>query len=261
MIKTGKELAAAAKRVAENYRTLYVLGCFGWPMNEANKERAMADYSYNRTNARAALIRAADENTFGFDCSNLIKALLWDWQGDPEQRYGGAEYAANNVPDINADTMFSRCSDASSDFSAIQTGEALWMKGHIGIYIGNGLAVECTPKWKNGVQITAVHNIGEKAGYNGRKWTKHGKLPYVRYEDGGFEVSLHLLRKGMKGDDVKALQGMLIARGCGCGKTGADGDFGSNTLKALKAFQERVELEVDGVAGPDTFAALLGVKE
>lgn len=260
MIKTGTELAAAVKSVAENYTSLYVLGCFGWPMTQANKERVIEEYSYNRNNARAALIRAADEKTFGFDCVNLIKAVLWGWEGDSQQNYGGAVYCANNVPDINADTMFSCCSGASSDFSNILVGEALWMKGHIGIYIGNGLAVECTPKWKNGVQITAVHNIGQKSGYNGRSWTSHGKLPYVRYEDGSFEVRLHLLRKGMKGDDVKALQGMLIARGCGCGKTGADGDFGSNTEKALKAFQEKQGLEVDGIAGPESLACLLGVK-
>ena len=101
----------------------------------------------------------------------------------------------------------------------------------------------------------------QKAGCTGRKWTSHGRLPYVRYEDGGFTVKLHLVRHGMNGDDVKALQGMLIARGCGCGKSGADGLFGDNTLKAVKAFQELEELQVDGIAGPKTFAALLGVKE
>lgn len=57
------------------------------------------------------------------------------------------------------------------------------MSGHIGIYIGNGLAVECTPKWANKVQITAVGNIGSKAGYNTRTWTKHGRIPWVDYSD------------------------------------------------------------------------------
>jgi hypothetical protein len=31
------------------------------------------------------------------------------------------------------------------------------------------------------VQITAVGNIGTKSGYKSRKWTKHGKLPYIEY--------------------------------------------------------------------------------
>ena len=29
--------------------------------------------------------------------------------------------------------------------------------------------------------MTAVGNIGAKAGYNTRTWSKHGKLPYVTY--------------------------------------------------------------------------------
>ena len=48
--------------------------------------------------------------------------------------------------------------------------------------IPDGLAVECTPKWENRVQITAVKNIGTKAGYNARQWTKHGKIPYLTYD-------------------------------------------------------------------------------
>ena len=48
--------------------------------------------------------------------------------------------------------------------------------------IGNGLAVECSPRWANNVQITAVGNIGKKNGYNTRMWKKHGHLPYVTYD-------------------------------------------------------------------------------
>ena len=261
MIKTGKELAAAAKNVAENYQTLYIRGCFGWPMNPYNKSRAIASYTYNRGAQRKAMIQAADENTFGFDCVCLIKALLWGWNGDASKGYGGAVYCSNNVPDKNADQMIQLCSQVSTDFTDILTGEVVWMKGHIGVYIGDGLAVECTPAWKNGVQITEVKNMGEKTGFQSRKWTSHGRLPYVWYDDGAFTVRLHPVRMGMKGEDVRALQGLLIARGCGCGKSGADGIFGENTHKALVAFQEKHGLAADGIAGPESFAALLGVKE
>ena len=51
------------------------------------------------------------------------------------------------------------------------------------MYIGDGLAVECTPSWKNCVQITACNR--DVAGYNRRNWTKHGKLPYITYESSG----------------------------------------------------------------------------
>jgi hypothetical protein len=38
-INTGKELAEACINVAKNYKTLYITGCFGWPMTNANKTR------------------------------------------------------------------------------------------------------------------------------------------------------------------------------------------------------------------------------
>ena len=75
--------------------------------------------------------------------------------------------------------MIQKCTGISTNFSKIEIGEALWSPGHIGVYIGNGLAVECTPRWANKVQITACNCT--KAGYNRRNWSKHGKLPYVKY--------------------------------------------------------------------------------
>lgn len=182
-IKTAKELAAAAEFVAKNYKTLYVMGCFGAPMTAKNKARYTKNHSYNKQAFRAEAINAASTDTFGFDCVCLIKGLLWGWNGDTAKVYGGAGYAINGVPDIGADTMIKKCKDVSTDFSKIQVGEVVWMPGHIGVYIGDGLAVECTPIWKDGVQITAVANIGRKEGYSLRKWEKHGKLPYVTYEE------------------------------------------------------------------------------
>ena len=178
-ITTAAQLAQRAKEVALYYKTLYVKGCFGSPMTSENKDRYTRNHEYNMQTVRTAMIKDASSNTFGFDCVCLIKALLWGWIGDKSARYGGATYKSNGVPDINADAMIKVCKDISIDFSSIEVGEALWKPGHIGIYIGNGLAVECTPAWKNGVQITACNCT--KSGYKRQNWTKHGKLPYVEY--------------------------------------------------------------------------------
>jgi putative chitinase len=62
-----------------------------------------------------------------------------------------------------------------------------------------------------------------------------------------------ILRKGSKGDDVTDLQNELIEAGF---NIGADGDFGENTEEAVKAFQSRAGLTVDGVVGATTWAAL-----
>lgn len=180
-VMSAQQLADKAKSIATNYKTLYVMGCFGAPMTAANKKRYIDNYEYNRRAARTAMIQAASADTFGFDCVCLIKGILWGWSGNPNAVYGGAKYGSNGVPDVNADTMISMCSGVSANFSGIAVGEAVWMSGHIGIYIGNGLAVECTPAWQNKGQITAVGNLGSKTGYNTRTWTKHGKLPWVSY--------------------------------------------------------------------------------
>lgn len=178
-IMTNKELAAKLKDVATNYKTLYVMGCFGAPMTEANKVRYCNNHSYNKKAARQAMIKAASADTFGFDCVCLIKGILWGWNGNKNATYGGAKYASNGVPDIGADSMITKCTELSTNFNDIEVGEAVWMKGHIGVYIGDGLAVECTPSWENKVQITACNCT--KSGYKRRNWTKHGKLPYIEY--------------------------------------------------------------------------------
>ena len=180
-VMSNDEFVKKAKDIANNYKTLYVLGCFGAPMTASNKKRYINNCSYNKK--RANIINSASSDTFGFDCVCLIKGILWGWNGDKNAIYGGAKYCSNGVPDVGADQMMNYCSGVSKDFSNIAVGEAVHMSGHIGIYIGNGLAVECTPKWKNKVQITAVGNIGKKSGYETRTWTNHGKLQWIEYKD------------------------------------------------------------------------------
>lgn len=182
---TAQELVNKAVDIAKNYKTLYVMGCFGAPLTGSNVSRYCNNHSYNKDATRTAMIKAAANQSppvYGFDCVCLIKGILWGWNGNAAKTYGGASYAVNGVPDIGADTMITKCTEVSTTgWADMVIGEAVWMSGHIGIYIGDGLAVECTPKWENKVQITAVGNIGSKSGYNTRRWTKHGKLPYVDY--------------------------------------------------------------------------------
>lgn len=72
-----------------------------------------------------------------------------------------------------------------------------------------------------------------------------------------FSVELKTLSKGAKGEQVKALQILLIGRGYALSKYGADGDYGDETVKAVKAFQKAKGISVDGIAGKQTFHKLL----
>ena len=63
-------------------------------------------------------------------------------------------------------------------------------------------------------------------------------------------------------NDIRLLQGALVARGCG--PVGQDGAFDTKTEQAVKRFQIRFSdltgrpLAVDGIVGPVTWAALFG---
>lgn len=83
-----------------------------------------------------------------------------------------------------------------------------------------------------------------------------------------YSVRLPMLEFGSKSPAVENLQRLLIGHGYTLGRfgpksDGVDGDFGEATKSALEAFQEGnvdidgKELEVDGKAGPKTWAALI----
>lgn len=70
-------------------------------------------------------------------------------------------------------------------------------------------------------------------------------------------VTMKVLQKGSTGAQVKALQILLIGYGYSCGRAGADGDFGTGTVSAVKKYQRAKGLTVDGVVGKNTWLKLL----
>lgn len=194
---TNIEFVQRAKSIL-SLNTLYVNGCWGAPMNAKNKTRYTNNTTYNKQTDRTMKILNASSDTFGFDCVGLIKGILWGFKGDASATYGGATYKLNNIPDLPEDTLIQLCKP-SSDFSKLEDiGTVVWMKGHIGIYIGDNLVIESSPKWTDGVQITSIANKGGKAGFNSRTWAKWGKLPYITYEDTEMVKQLDVLCNGKR---------------------------------------------------------------
>ena len=185
-LMTAAELCAKLMDIAGNYKTAYMLGPWGWPATSKMIQRATTQGSNAKTNRQwLPQANAIKDKGFLFDCVGLIKGILWGWDGDLSRTYGGAGYACNGVPDYDAKKMIDNCREVSTDFSTIVPAEAVWMDGHIGVYVGEGIVVEATPKWRGGVQRSTLANTaGSKAlpGTAGaRTWTKHGKLPWVDY--------------------------------------------------------------------------------
>ena len=128
--------------------------------------------------------------------------------------------------------------------------------GHVGLYIGMGKVIESAGTQQGVIcgPVTAT------------KWTHWGELKGVDYGDGAPQpepqkqdsttAALPTIRKGNKNIYVKQLQDMLQKLGYNLGICGVDGDYGTQTEKAVKEFQRDKGLAQDGVCGPKTWAAI-----
>lgn len=76
----------------------------------------------------------------------------------------------------------------------------------------------------------------------------------------GYMFSVGNVQNGSKGNDVKLLQRLLKSNGFK-GKDGKnltiDGECGTNTVYAIKTYQTKKGLSVDGCAGPATWKSIL----
>jgi hypothetical protein len=220
----------------------YVLGAQGetWSKELAEKWAVTRNKPSSWIGTKRSYFVDACARWFGHkvaDCSGLIIAAFRECKNP-------------KYTDKNANTLYDRCVKKGK-ISTIpeKPGLCVWKKGHIGIYIGGGYAIE-SRGYKYGVVKTKVKD---------RPWTNWGELKDVDYSAGsvgGAPVKeMPLLKKGMYNNpDVRTLQKELNNHG---GDLKVDGDFGSLTEKAVKSFQKKMKIKVDGIVGPVTWGKLL----
>ena len=211
------------------------------------------------------------------DCVGMIKGFFWTDGGKGvveaigNDKTFASKYGGNGCPDKSADGMLRWCKSQGCKNGKISTlpdvpGVLVFSPGHVGVYVGNGYAVEARG-FAYGVVKTKVAN---------RKWTDWAYLPasLIDYGDAAtvvipeskpqatYKLGDRLLKRKspiMTGDDVKELQTSLNAFGFDCGAI--DGEYGKATEKGVKAFQTAAKIEVDGEFGSKSYAALKAFKD
>ena len=177
LIMTAANLVAKAKQI-EKTKTVYMWGTYGRKVTQdlitAKAKQYPKQYSLSYQKMLSSKI-----GHFAWDCVGLIKGILWGWDGVKNVPYAPKK----SMPDMGANTLrLLYASKKSKDWSKIVPGAAVFMPGHVGIYIGDGLVIEATPSFANGVQITAVKTLAPLSKYPLRTWSQGwGLLPWVDY--------------------------------------------------------------------------------
>jgi len=247
--KTNIGLTDFAKKLLDQS---YWYGTYVNPCTESRLQGKTKQYPNHYTTDRMPTYRKhIAAGKICTDCVGLIKGYCWTKDD------GTVGYNINGCPDTSANGMY----NAAKVKGAIKTipetpGLCVRYSGHIGVYIGNGEVIEARG-FAYGVVKTQLKD---------RPWTHWLECPYITYEHAQDIMTTpnnpailgdRVLKKGMKGTDVKALQELLITASYPLIQYGADSDFGLETELAVKTFQSAMKLNVDGVVGEKTLRALI----
>ena len=171
-----------------------------------------------------------------FDCSGLVCWCLTECKAKEQ----GFDKTAEGLRQLCS--KLSKPTEDGDLCFKISDGKA----HHVGMYVG-GKIVEAKGR-AYGVVSSSVSS----------SWNAFGRLN-IKWEDEPKAFILtRVLRKGDKGEDVRWVQNALLQRRYKLPKYGADGDFGTETLKAIKSFQRNNGLADDGAVGEKTITALGG---
>ena len=144
----------------------YVWGTYGQVLDQALYDYKLEQYP-EEVGGYAEFIEQHWLGRRCADCIGLLKGYSWF---DPES--GAISYGANGMPDVDADSMYELATEKGSmDTMPEIPGLAVWHRGHIGIYIGNGQVIEAMGTRYGAVQTQLSSGA----------WTHWLKIPYIQY--------------------------------------------------------------------------------
>ena len=168
--KNNHDLAAYAIQAWE-HGWGYVWGTFGNVLTESMLQYKLEQYP--DIGASEAFIREHWLGRRTTDCVGLLKGYGWL---NPDTLT--IDYNTNGMPDYTADQMYASAKENDTEYGGMDTmpdivGLGLWKKGHWGVYVGNGYAIEAM-----GTQYGVVRTKVE-----GRGWQGWCKIPYIQYDE------------------------------------------------------------------------------
>lgn len=221
------------------------------------------------------------DGTRQFDCCGLFKCFMWH-----DYHTKNASYYGKTQKDLSCEGLLAEAKE-KGDISTIPEipGVLVYMKGHMGIYIGNGKVIESTVAKYDGKKgrIYKTYFKGDGKNCDGKRatWTKWFKSPYLTYENevkpkppkpssDNFLGGRGYLKYGDKGSNINKICLFFANNFYGyfgntkesakiklVGKNGT-GDFFGNYLKSwVIEFQKRTGLESDSNIGPLTLKMLV----
>ena len=223
------------------YRTgaIYVWGMDGDTISATSINAAYRSFNSSKYNKAYYETKGKNRGKIGADCS-------------------GAFYKVSGF-DATVAGYYSRCTKVGkiADIPANKPCVVInSTKTHIGFYCGNGYTIEMKSSADN------VH----KEKLNKARWCFYGIPDWIDYAEAAKKtetkrsaIPVSTYNKGSSGANVKKLQKRLKQLGYK-GKNGKalsiDGIYGSNTEYAVKQFQKKNKLVVDGIVGSITIKKL-----
>lgn len=197
-----------------------------------------------------------------YDCSSFV-ITAWQEAGVPVKT-NGATYTGN----MRGVFLRSGFVDVTSEINLktggmLKAGDVLLNnRYHTALYVGGGNLVQASSNYDGKPGDSSGNEIKERSYYNYPwdcvlRYAGDGQAPTPKPVT--YSIQVPLLKRGDKGNAVKSMQGALIARGFSCGPEGADGDYGYNTVNAVKRFQLYMGIGTDGECGEKTWGCLLGM--
>ncbi len=270
-------------RQALSERWGYIWGTAGEAWTEAKQKVLEKTTDENRAQGRAYGSKWTGHTVA--DCSGLFS---WAFKKLGGYMYHGSDTMYKKYCTDKGELKKGKRTDRGT----LKPGTAVFVwngstYSHVGLYVGDNMVIEAMStingvttsrvtagKWTHWGELSGVDYAAENSQFHDRRDQSSNRnfdgcnvAAVTQIKDLDSCSTIHnsqlnteipgTIRRGSKGESVRKCQAILDRLGYDLGSWGVDGDFGKDTLAAVKAFQQDRGLVVDGIVGKMTWRELM----